>query len=95
MLRDLPQGDRAGHVRRQGSIVTIDLEALMHEREQRLSADTTVAVMSMHPPSGRLKAPVPQRQRVSTATAVLTERERPLHPFPLQLPLGAVAAAVN
>ena len=38
---------------------------------------------------------VPQRQRVSTATAVLTERERPLHPFPLQLPLGAVAAAVN
>ena len=38
---------------------------------------------------------VPQRQRVSTAMAVLTERERPLHPFPLQLPLGAVAAAVN
>ena len=38
---------------------------------------------------------VPQRQRVSRATAVLTERERPLHPFPLQLPLGAVAAAVN
>ena len=38
---------------------------------------------------------VPQRQRVSMATAVLTERERPLHPFPLQLPLGAVAAAVN
>ena len=38
---------------------------------------------------------VPQRQRVSTATAILTEREQPLHPFPLQLPLGAVAAAVN
>ena len=28
MLRDLPQGDRAGHVRRQSSVVTIDLEAL-------------------------------------------------------------------
>ena len=27
MLRDLPQGDRAGYVRRQGSVVTIDLEA--------------------------------------------------------------------
>ena len=32
---------------------------------------------------------------VDESTAVLTERERPLHPFPLQLPLGAVAAAVN
>ena len=42
-----------------------------------------------------LSRDVPQRQRVSTATAVLTERERPLHPFPLQLLLGAVAAAVN
>ena len=30
---------------------------------------------------------VRQRQRVSTAMAVLTEWERPLHPFPLQLPL--------
>ena len=38
---------------------------------------------------------VPQRQWVSMATAVLTERERPSHPFPLQLPLGAVAATVN
>ena len=28
MLRDLPQGDRAGRVRRQGSVVTVDLEAL-------------------------------------------------------------------
>ena len=36
-----------------------------------------------------------QRQRVSKATAILTEREWPLHPFPLQLPLAAVAAAVN
>ena len=38
---------------------------------------------------------VPQRQWVSTATAVLTEWEWPLHPLPLQLLLGAVAAAVN
>ena len=38
---------------------------------------------------------VPQRQWVSTAMAVLVERERPLHPFPLQLLLGAVVAAVN
>ena len=38
---------------------------------------------------------VPQWQRVSTATAILMEREWPLHPFPLQLPLGAVVAAVN
>ena len=56
MLRDLPQGDRAGHVRRQGSVVTIDLEALTRERRTRLSADTTVAGMSMHPPSGRPRA---------------------------------------
>ena len=55
MLRDLPQGDRAGHVRRQGSVVTIDLEALTRKR-RRLSADTTVAAMSMHPPSGRPRA---------------------------------------
>ena len=57
MLRDLPQGDRAGHVRRQGSIVTIDLEALTRKRDQRLSPDTTVAAMSMHPPSGGPRAP--------------------------------------
>ena len=38
---------------------------------------------------------VRQRQWVSMAMAILTERERPLHPFPLQLLLGAVAAAVN
>ena len=56
MLKDLPQGDRAGHVRRQGSVVTIDLEALTRRRDQRLSADTTVAAMSMHPPSGRPRA---------------------------------------
>ena len=57
MLRDLPQGDRAGCVRRQGSVVIIDLEALMRERDQRLSADAIVAAISMHPPSGGPKAP--------------------------------------
>ena len=57
MLRDLPQGDRAGRVRRQGSVVTVDLEALIRMRDQRLPADTTVAAMSMHPPSGGPKAP--------------------------------------
>ena len=56
MLKDLPHGDRAGHVRRQGSIVTVDLEALTRERRNKLSADTTVAAMSMHAPSGRPRA---------------------------------------
>ena len=42
LLKDLPQGDRTGRVRRQGSVVTIDLEALTCERRIRLSADTTV-----------------------------------------------------
>ena len=44
-------------MRRQISVVTIDLEALTREREHRLSADTTVVGMSMHPPSGGPKAP--------------------------------------
>ena len=56
LLKDLPQRDRVGRVRRQGSGVTIDLEVLMSEKEQRLSADTTAAGMSMHPPSGRPQA---------------------------------------
>ena len=56
MLRDLPQGDRAGRVRRQGSVMTVSLEALTQSRND-LSADTTVAGMSIHPPSGRAKAP--------------------------------------
>ena len=56
LLKDLPQGDRVGHVKRQGSIVTIDLEVLMRERRNRLSADTTAAGMSVHPPSGRPRA---------------------------------------
>ena len=55
-VKDLPQGDRTGHVRRQGSVVTVDLVALAHEKEKR-SADPTVAGMSMHPPSGRAHAP--------------------------------------
>ena len=57
MLKDLPQRDRAGHVRRQGSVVTIDLEALTCMKERRLFADTTAAGMSMHPLSGGLKVP--------------------------------------
>ena len=55
LLKDLPQGDRAGRVRRQGSVVMVTLEALTRSRND-LSADTTVAGMSMHPPSGRAKA---------------------------------------
>ena len=43
-------------MRRQGSVMTIDLEALTH-RKERLFANTTVARMSMHPPSGGPKAP--------------------------------------
>ena len=43
MLRDLPQGDRAGRLRRQGSVMTVSLEALPQEKEIRTSADATVA----------------------------------------------------
>ena len=57
ILRDLPQGDRTGRVRRQGSVMTFSLVALTREKEIRTSADATVAGMSMHPPSGRAKAP--------------------------------------
>ena len=56
LLKDLPLGDRTGRVRGQGSVVMVSLEALMRSRND-LSADTTVAGMSMHPPSGRAKAP--------------------------------------
>ena len=56
MLRDLPQGDRIGYVRREGSIVTVDLEALTRERRRKTFVDATVAGMSMHTPSGRPKA---------------------------------------
>ena len=55
-VKDLPQRDRTGYVRRKGSVVTVDLVALAREKEQR-SADPTVAGMSMHPPSGRAHAP--------------------------------------
>ena len=43
-------------MRRQGSIVTVDLEALACEKERKTSADATVAGMSMHPPGGRPRA---------------------------------------
>ena len=55
MLKDLPLRDRAGHVRRQGSVMTVDLEALTRVKERKTSADATVAGMSMHPSSGRPK----------------------------------------
>ena len=56
MLRDLPQGDRAGRVRRQGSVVMVNLEALARGKE-KTSADATEAKMSMHLPSAGPKAP--------------------------------------
>ena len=56
MLKDLPQRDRAGHVRRQVSFMMIDLEAMIRAKEKRLCADTPTASMSMLPPSGRPKA---------------------------------------
>ena len=52
MLRDLPQRDRAGYVRRHVFVMTVDLEALMRAKERKTSADATVAGMSMHPHSG-------------------------------------------
>ena len=55
-LKDLPQGDRAGRVRRQGSVVTVSLEALAHEKE-KTSADATEAHLTTCMPSGGLKAP--------------------------------------
>ena len=57
MLRDLPQGDRAGYMRRHGSVMTIDLEALTRVKERKTCVDATVAGISMHPPSGGLKTP--------------------------------------
>ena len=55
-LKDLPQGDRARRVRRQGSVVTVNLEVLARGKE-KTSADATEARMSTHLPSGGLKAP--------------------------------------
>ena len=54
--KDLPLGDRTGYVRRQGSVVMIDLEALTRGKDQT-SADVTEAKMSMHLPSVGPKAP--------------------------------------
>ena len=51
-VKDLPLRDRAGYMRRQGSIVEIDLEALTRSKEKP-SADVTVA----HQPSVGPKAP--------------------------------------
>ena len=56
MLKDLPLRDRAWHVRRQGSVMTVDLEALMQVKERKTSVDATAAGRSMRPPSGRPKA---------------------------------------
>ena len=56
MLKDLPLRDRVRRLRRQGSVVTVDLEALAHEKERKASTDATAAWMSMHPPNGRPKA---------------------------------------
>ena len=52
--KDLPLGDRAGYMRRKGSIVEIDLVALTRAKEET-SADVTVA--TMHSPSAGPKAP--------------------------------------
>ena len=54
--KDLPPGDRTGYVRRQGSVVTIDLEALTQAKE-KTPAGVTEAKMSMHLPSAGPKAP--------------------------------------
>ena len=54
--KDLPLGDRTGYVRRQGSVVMIDLEALTRKKDQT-SADVTEAKMSMHLLSAGPKAP--------------------------------------
>ena len=43
-------------MRRQGSVRTIDLEALMQVKERKTSEDATVAGIFMHPPSGQPKA---------------------------------------
>ena len=56
-VKDLPPRDRAGYLRKKGSVVTVDLEALTREKERRTFVDVTVVGMSMHPPSGGLKAP--------------------------------------
>ena len=56
MLKDVPHRDKAGHVRRQGYVMTIDLEILTRVKERKTSKDATTAGMCMHPPTGRPKA---------------------------------------
>ena len=53
MLRDLPLGDRADRVRRQGSVVMVNLEALAQRKEEKTSVDAVVARISANPPSGK------------------------------------------
>ena len=53
MLRDLPLGDRAGRVRRKGSVVMVNLEALARRKEEKTSVDADVAGMSTNLPSGK------------------------------------------
>ena len=55
-VKDLPQGDRTGYVRKQGSVVTIDLEALTRVKE-KTPTGVTEAKMSMHLPSAGPRAP--------------------------------------
>ena len=43
MLKDLSQRDRAGHVRRQGSAVIVNFEALTGEKERKTSVAATTA----------------------------------------------------
>ena len=52
--KDLPLRDRTGYMRRQGSVVEVDLVALT-QRKEKSSADVTVA--TMHSPSAGPKAP--------------------------------------
>ena len=51
--------------------MTVDLEALMREKERKTSADATAAGMSMHPPSGR-----PQAVRVYLRNRLLWRAQR-------------------
>ena len=53
MLRDLPLKDRAGRVRRQGSVVMVNVEALAQSKEEKTSADAAMARISANPPSGK------------------------------------------
>ena len=56
MLKVVALRDKAEHVRRPGSVMTVDLEDLTRVKERRTSTDATAARMTMHPPSERPKA---------------------------------------